>query len=72
MPITVTEMDASRDAESLLAEISRLVGERERLRAQKAGDDQIEHNRVEIAQAQWQLSYALIRRHGPAAAAAAA
>jgi hypothetical protein len=72
MATTVTQMDASSDAESLLAEISRLVEERQRLRAHTAGEEQIEQNRLEIAQAQRELSYALIRRYGPGPAAAAA
>jgi hypothetical protein len=70
MATTVISMDRSRDAESLLAEISRLVGERQVLRSESAADEQIERNRLEIAQTQWQPSYALIRRHGPEAAAA--
>jgi hypothetical protein len=72
MPITLIEMDDSRDTEFLLAEISRLVGERQHLRAEEAGGELIERNRVEIAEAQRQLSQALIRRYGPASAAAAA
>jgi hypothetical protein len=69
MPITFSGM---RDADSLLAEISRLVVERQHLRTEQAGDEQLERNRREIAQAQWDLSHALIRRFGPGAAAAAA
>jgi hypothetical protein len=63
---------APRDEESLLVEISRLVGERQRLRARNVSEARLERNRLQIARAQWELSYALIRRYGPAAATAAA
>jgi hypothetical protein len=43
-----------------------LASERQALRAREAGDLVLERNRVQIARAQWQLSYALIQRHLPA------
>lgn len=45
--------------------IQSLACERQALRARGAGELVLERNRVRIARAQWQLSYALIRRHLP-------
>jgi len=59
---------ARLSVEALLDRIERLSRERQDLRAQHAGRDALEENRVEIVEAQWELSRALIRRHLPAAA----
>jgi hypothetical protein len=49
--------------ETLLAEISTLVAERQRLRARAASPARLERNRLRIARVQWELSYALIHRY---------
>ncbi len=51
-----------------------LTRERHELRSIGAGSVPLEQNRVAIARAQWELSYALIERYlpGPAAAQSAA
>jgi hypothetical protein len=54
------------NVEALLERIQSLACERQTLRARGAGDLVLERNRVRIARAQWQLSYALIQRHLPA------
>jgi hypothetical protein len=51
--------------ESLLERIQSLSSERQALRGRAAGHLVLERNRVQIARAQWQLSYALIERHLP-------
>lgn len=51
--------------EALLERIQSLASERQSLRARAAGDAALERNRVQIARAQWQLSYALIERYLP-------
>jgi hypothetical protein len=57
--------------ESLIERLRRLALEREELRATDAGSLILERNRVAIAGAQWDLSYALIERYLPNPAAAA-
>ena len=47
-----------------------LARERQDLRAKEAGSVALEQNRIAIARAQWDLSYALIERYLPPAAAA--
>ena len=42
-----------------------LTCERQQLRATGAGSIDLERNRMAIARAQWELSYALIERHLP-------
>jgi hypothetical protein len=59
---------AVENVETLLDRIQCLACERQSLRARGAGDLVLERNRVQIARAQWQLSYALIQRHLPAPA----
>ena len=61
-----------RSSENLLAEISTLVAERQRLRTRGASAPRLERNRLSIAQAQWELSYALIRHFRPDAGRQAA
>jgi hypothetical protein len=61
-----------RDSEALLREISTLVAERQQLRARGTTSMRLERNRLRIARAQWELSYALIQRYLPAQAANAA
>ena len=62
-------VDDDRDSlEALSARISRLVGERQALRAATATARELEQNRLEIARLQQRLSEELIRQFGPAAA----
>ena len=60
--------------ESLTELLSSLTLERQALRSSEAGSVDLERNRMAIAKAQWELSYALIERYvpGPAAAQSAA
>jgi hypothetical protein len=51
------------DVERLEAEVRNLVGERQRLRADRASATELERNRSRLVQAQLDLSHALIRRH---------
>jgi hypothetical protein len=51
--------------ESLLERIGALVAERQALRLAGAAPDDLERNRLEIANAQWLLSGALIERYLP-------
>ena len=53
------------DVEYLLDRISSLTCERQALRTRDAGTLVLERNRVQIARAQWLLSYALIQRYLP-------
>ena len=54
------------NVELLMGYVSRLVGERQSLRASGAGRAVLECNRAEITRVQWQLSHALIARYSPA------
>jgi hypothetical protein len=54
--------------EVLLERISRLTAERQRLRDEGADVARLERNRIKLARAQWELSYALIERYLPSAA----
>ena len=56
--------------ETLNAEIGRIVAERQRLRADGAGPDELERNRRLLAAALARLSHLLIARHLAATAAA--
>jgi hypothetical protein len=56
--------------ETLTEQLRKLALEREQLRAADAGSLILERNRVAIARAQWDLSYALIERYLPKPAAA--
>jgi hypothetical protein len=53
--------------ETLQARIAYLASERQSLRSRGAGHLVLERNRVRLARAQWQLSFALIERHLPRA-----
>jgi hypothetical protein len=57
--------------ETLQRNLSALVALRQDLRARGESDEILEHNRLEIARCQWQLSYALIERYLPAQSRAA-
>lgn len=59
----------SHTVETLTAEISRIVAERQDLRARAAGLDALEENRRRLAAAQNELSQLLIARHLPRSAA---
>jgi hypothetical protein len=58
--------------ESLAERIDALTRQRQELRATGAGSVALEQNRVAIAGAQWELSYALIERYLPEPAVVAA
>jgi hypothetical protein len=68
-PARFRRVSAPRDTASLLDQISRLVAERQRLRARGASEVGLERNRLKIARLQWELSYALIRQYSEAEAA---
>lgn len=61
-----------RSSEIVLDEISTLVAERQRLHTRGASAFRLERNRMSIARAQWELSYALIRHFRPDAGRQAA
>ena len=54
--------------EELHRKIDGLMAERQDLRATGASPERLETNRVELVDAQWSLSRALIKRHYPAVA----
>jgi hypothetical protein len=56
--------------ESVNQRLGMLARQRQELRATGAGSVALERNRVAIAGAQWELSYALIERYSPEPAAA--
>jgi hypothetical protein len=63
----------TESVDHLRERISCLCLERQALRTRGAGAVALERNRVQIARAQWQLSYALIERYlAPPAARTAA
>jgi hypothetical protein len=59
----------SPSVESLADQLALLTRERQDLRASDASSVTLEQNRVAIARAQWEFSYALIERHLPRPAA---
>ncbi len=59
---------AMQTVEELKQRIDRLAAERQELHAAGVERTRLEQNRLELVQAQWSLSRALIRRHYPAAA----
>jgi hypothetical protein len=61
---------ATPTVESLADQLGALTRERQALRESDASSVALEQNRVAIARAQWDLSYALIERHLPKPAAA--
>jgi hypothetical protein len=73
VPARFRRRPVPESVELLLERISSLMLERQTLRARGAGSVALERNRVQIARAQWQLSYALIDRYltAPAARTAA-
>ena len=73
-PIRFRRRRAAHTVESLTELLGALTLERQALRASDAGSVVLERNRIAIARAQWELSYALIERYipGPAAAQSAA
>jgi hypothetical protein len=60
-----------RTVETLLAEISELTMERQRLRDAGVNGARLERNRVKLARKQWELSHALIERYLPSDSQAA-
>jgi hypothetical protein len=52
--------------ETLALRIAELVVQRQELRRTNASVAEIERNRIEIAQLQWELAHALIDRYVPA------
>ena len=71
-PISIRRRPARETVESLTQCISTLTTERQALRMNGATDTVLERNRVQIARAQWELSYALIERYLPSSAEQAA
>ena len=65
-------LPARETVESLTQRISTLTTERQALRTNCATETALERNRVQIARAQWALSYALIERYLPRSAEQAA
>ncbi len=70
MPIPLRVRIAARpkelSVEALQARIDELSRERQELRVAEAADAELERNRLEIVEAQWDLSHALVRRYLPA------
>jgi hypothetical protein len=58
--------------ETLTARVGGLVAERQQLRDRGASEASLERNRLQLARAQWELGHALIDRHLPQRATAAA
>jgi hypothetical protein len=71
-PIAIRRIPARETVESLTQHISTLTTERQALRTNGANETALERNRVQIARAQWELSYALIERYLPNSAEQAA
>jgi hypothetical protein len=71
-PIAPRRLPARETVESLTQHISTLTTERQALRTNGASETALERNRVQIAGAQWELSYALIDRYLPNSAEQAA
>lgn len=69
-PLRFRRPRAAHTVESLTERLGELTRVRQDLRARDAGSVDLERNRVAIARAQWQLSYALIERYLPKPAAA--
>ena len=71
-PTAIRRLPARETVESLTQRISALTTERQTLRTNGASETALESNRVLIARAQWELSYALIERYLPNSAEQAA
>lgn len=77
VPIPNVEMSAAAlslglkrpTVEALLVRIDGLARERQELRGRRAAARVLERNRLALVRSQWELSYALIERHRPQAAA---
>ncbi|MEK6275550.1 MAG: hypothetical protein AABM30_09450 [Actinomycetota bacterium] len=69
-PLRFRRRRTSPTVESLNEQLGVLARERQDLRHRDASSVALEQNRVAIARAQWQLSYALIERYLPRPAAA--
>ncbi len=69
-PLRFRRRRTSPTVESLSDHLGALTRERQALRASDASSVDLEQNRVAIARAQWELSYALIERYLPKPAAA--
>lgn len=69
-PIRFKRRRAAHTVESLTELLTSLTLERQALRASEAGSVDLERNRMAIAKAQWELSYALIERYVPGTAVA--
>jgi hypothetical protein len=68
MPISLSmDVQLRKDVELREAEVRQLVGERQRLRAAGASDEELERNRSRLVSAQHDLGRALIRRYLPSA-----
>jgi hypothetical protein len=72
LPKRVRRSRLRHPVETLIERHAELVAERQQLRFLGAGEAALERNRLAIVRCQWDLSHALIERHAPAAAAAAA
>jgi hypothetical protein len=70
MSVAALSFVARPSVEALLARIERLARERQELRGGQASPPALERNRLALVRSQWELSYALIERHLPPAAAA--
>ena len=70
LPARFRRRAAAPTVESLNDRLGSLACERQELRATGAGSVALERNRVAIARAQWELSYALVERYLPKPAAA--
>ncbi len=64
-PLRFPRRRTSPTVESLSEQLSVLTRERQALRGNDASAAALEQNRVAIARAQWDLSYALIERYLP-------
>ena len=71
-PIASRRLPTRESVEALTRHISTLTTERQALRTSGATETALERNRVKIARAQWELSYALIERYLPSSAEQAA
>ena len=69
-PLSFRRRRTSPTVEALSDQLGVLTRERQALRARDASSVDLEQNRVAIARAQWELSYALIERYLPKPAAA--
>jgi TATA-binding protein-associated factor Taf7 len=69
-PLRFRRARAPHTVESLTQRLGELTRERQDMRARNVGSVTLERNRIAIARAQWELSYALIERYLPQPAAA--